>query len=74
MMGVNEASIQARNLQVQSFTAQQAQFQSAMYEQQLQANDQKLKDNPPRFYVRQDKDLELWLFHIEEHFSAYADL
>ncbi|GMF23322.1 unnamed protein product [Phytophthora fragariaefolia] len=45
-----------------------------MYEQQLRANDQKQKANPPRFYGRQNEDLELWLFHIEEHFAVYADL
>ncbi|GMF40357.1 unnamed protein product [Phytophthora fragariaefolia] len=74
MMAVQQAAIQASNLQMQTFMAQLAQFQSAMYEQQLRANGQKQKANPPRFYGRQDEDLELWLFHIEAHFAVYADL
>ncbi|KAG3025962.1 hypothetical protein PC120_g6154 [Phytophthora cactorum] len=38
------------------------------------ANNQKQKANPPRFHGPPDEDLELWLFHIEEHFAIYADL
>ncbi|GMF20534.1 unnamed protein product [Phytophthora lilii] len=43
-----------------------------MYEMQARANRQKQKANPPKFHGRAEEDLELWLFHIEEHFAAYT--
>ncbi|KAI9993201.1 hypothetical protein PInf_015272 [Phytophthora infestans] len=43
-----------------------------MYESQARANTQKQKADPPKFNGKSSEDLELWLFHIEEHFSAYA--
>ncbi|KAG1696750.1 hypothetical protein DVH05_017972 [Phytophthora capsici] len=74
MMGLQQAAIQNSNDQMKAFMNQQAQFQQAMYEQQARSNVQKQKANPPRFHARPDDDLELWLFQIEEHFAAYADL
>ncbi|GMF35377.1 unnamed protein product [Phytophthora fragariaefolia] len=35
-------------------------------------NTQKQKVDPPKFNGKSSEDLELWLFHIEEHLSAYA--
>ncbi|KAF4033806.1 hypothetical protein GN244_ATG14269 [Phytophthora infestans] len=43
-----------------------------MYENQARANTQKQKADPPKFNGKSSEDLELWRFHIEEHFSAYA--
>ncbi|GMG17223.1 unnamed protein product [Phytophthora fragariaefolia] len=43
-----------------------------MYEMQARANRQKQKANPPKFHGRAEDDLELWLFHVEEHFAAYT--
>eukprot|EP00644_Phytophthora_capsici_P005689 jgi/Phyca11/98148/e_gw1.2.1202.1 len=73
-MGLQQAAIQNSNDQMKAFMNQQAQFQQAMYEQQARSNVQKQKANPPRFHAHPDDDLELWLFQIEEHFAAYADL
>ncbi|GMF46857.1 unnamed protein product [Phytophthora fragariaefolia] len=39
---------------------------------QARANRQKQKADPPKFHDRAEDDLELWLFHIEEHFAAYT--
>ncbi|KAG2780458.1 hypothetical protein Pcac1_g9415 [Phytophthora cactorum] len=55
-----------------AFMVQQARFQQEMYEMQARANHQKQKANPPKFQGRADDDLELWLFHIEEHFATYT--
>ncbi|OWY90151.1 hypothetical protein PHMEG_00041850, partial [Phytophthora megakarya] len=43
-----------------------------MFESQARANSQKQKADPPKFNGKSSEDLELWLFHIEEHFSVYA--
>ncbi|KAE9293586.1 hypothetical protein PF008_g24755, partial [Phytophthora fragariae] len=58
--------------QMHAFMVQQATFQSEMFAQQSKANQQKQRANPPKFLGKQDEDLELWIFQIEEHFAAYA--
>lgn len=58
--------------QKQAFVMQQAAYNREMFHQQARANKPKQRANPPKFQGRPDEDLELWLFHIEEHFAAYA--
>ncbi|OWY90628.1 hypothetical protein PHMEG_00041165 [Phytophthora megakarya] len=64
--------MQAQQQQFLSFMQQQSHFQREMFESQARANSQKQKADPPKFNGKSSEDLELWLFHIEEHFSVYA--
>ncbi|KAE8986423.1 hypothetical protein PR003_g28472 [Phytophthora rubi] len=72
MMMMQEQAIQAQQQQFQAFLHQQALFQREIFESQARANTQKQKADPPKFNGKSSEDLELWLFHIEEHLSAYA--
>lgn len=67
MLGLQQVAIQASNEQMKAFMGQQAEFQQNMLMTRS-------KGNPSRFHGLPDEDLELWLFHIEEHFAAYVDL
>ncbi|KAE8891561.1 hypothetical protein PF003_g24340 [Phytophthora fragariae] len=58
--------------QMHAFMVQLATFQSEMFAQKSKANQKKQRANPPKFLGKQDEDLELWIFQIEEHFAAYA--
>ncbi|ETO80889.1 hypothetical protein F444_04710 [Phytophthora nicotianae P1976] len=70
MFSMQQQAMATSQQQMHTFMAQQAQFQHEMYEMQSRANRQKQKANQPKFHGRADDDLELWLFHIEEHFAA----
>ncbi|KAG2780973.1 hypothetical protein Pcac1_g8924 [Phytophthora cactorum] len=72
MFSLQQQAIANSQQQIHAFMAQQTRFQQEMYEMQARANRQKQKANPPKFHGRADDDLELWLFHIEEHFAAYT--
>ncbi|GMF47113.1 unnamed protein product [Phytophthora fragariaefolia] len=72
MFSLQQQAIATSHQQMHAFMVQQARFQQEMYEMQARANRQKQKANPPKFHGRAEDDLELWLFHIEEHFAAYT--
>lgn len=65
-------SMHSQQQQSQAMLQQQAQFQYEMLESRTRVNQQKQKADPPKFNGRSGEDLELWLFHIKEHFSVYA--
>ncbi|KAG3113224.1 hypothetical protein PI125_g7520 [Phytophthora idaei] len=69
MFSLQQQAIANSQQQMHAFMAQHARFQ---HEMQARANRQKQKSSPPKFHGRADDDLELWLFHIEEHFAAYT--
>lgn len=58
--------------QLQMFMEHQEAMQREMFEHQARANHHKQKIDPPKFSGRCNKDLELWMFHNEEHFSSYS--
>ncbi|ETP21928.1 hypothetical protein F441_04666 [Phytophthora nicotianae CJ01A1] len=72
MFSMQQQAMATSQQQMHTFMAQHAQFQHEMYEMQSRANRQKQKANQPKFHGRADDDLELWLFHIEEHFDAMS--
>ncbi|KAG3107425.1 hypothetical protein PI125_g12745 [Phytophthora idaei] len=71
-LSLQQQAIATSHQQMHAFMVQQARFQQEMYEMQARANHEKQKANPPKFQGRADDDLELWLFHIEEHFATYT--
>ncbi|KAI9980871.1 hypothetical protein PInf_010208 [Phytophthora infestans] len=72
MLIAQQQTMQAQQQQFHAFMQQQALLQREMYESQARANTQKQKADPPKLNGKSSEDLELWLFHIEEHFSANA--
>lgn len=62
----------AMQQQFQMFMQEQAVFKREMYENQARASTLKSKADPPKFGGKANEDLELWIFYIEEHFSAFA--
>ncbi|POM64736.1 Hypothetical protein PHPALM_19704 [Phytophthora palmivora] len=63
MFSLQQQAMATSQEQMRAFMQQQARFQREMYEKHARAN-------PPKFHGCADEDMELWLFHIEEHFAT----